>query len=169
MDARVSGADIFGIKMIQQLLSNIKAEILELPAIESCFIYPTPRCDLAAPTVCLEVAGFSPSNDPATGELALNINLEARVIVDSTFENAETSCQTLACNIANLIHLNTFNCAVSSGEVTGISRDSFKPEFDAFVCWLVEWSHQFHIGNSVWLESGATPHLLHINRDLIDV
>ena len=154
--------------MIQQLLSNIQEEILRLQGIESCFIYPAPRCDLAAPAICLEVAGFSSGNDPATGELALNINLEARIIIDSTIENAEISCQTLACNVANLVHLNTFNCAVSPGEVTGISRDSFKPEFDAFVCWMVEWSHQFHIGNSVWLESGATPHLLHINRDLID-
>lgn len=154
--------------MIRQLLSNIKEGILRLQGIESCFVYPTPRCDLAAPTVCLEVADFSPGNDPATGELALNINLEARVIVDSTLENAETSCQTLACNIANLIHLNTFNCAVSPGEVTGISRDSFKPEFDAFVCWLVEWSHQFHLGQSVWLESGATPHLLHINKEVVN-
>lgn len=154
--------------MIRQLLSNIKEGILRLQGIESCFVYPTPRCDLAAPTVCLEVADFSPGNDPATGELALNINLEARVIMDSTIENAEISCQTLACNIANLVHLNNFNCVVSPGEVTGISRDSFKPEFDAFVCWLVEWSHQFHIGSSVWLESGVTPHLLHINRDLID-
>jgi len=154
--------------MIQQLMSKIQEEILRLQGIESCFVYPTPRCDLAAPTVCLEVADFSPGNDPATGELALNINLEARIIMDSTIENAEISCQTLACNIANLVHLNTFNCAVSPGEVTGISRDSFKPEFDAFVCWMIEWSHQFHLGQSVWLESGATPHLLHINRDLID-
>ena len=117
--------------------------------------------------VCLEIANFSTGDDPATSELALTVNMEARVVVDSAINDAEIICQTLACNVANAIHLNSFGCAVSPANVTGISRDSFKPEFDAYVCWLVEWNHQFHLGQSVWLESGVTPHLLHINEELI--
>lgn len=153
--------------MIRNLLSNIQQQISEITDIESCYVYPIPRSDVTAPMVCLEIANFSTGDDPATNELALTINMEARVVVDSVIDDAEIICQTLACNIANLIHLNSFDCAVSSGNVTGISRDSFKPEFDAYICWLVEWNHQFHLGQSVWLESGATPHLLHINEELV--
>lgn len=154
--------------MIRNLLTNIQQEISEIATIESCFIYQIPRSDITAPMVCLEVTNFSSGEDPATSELALNINMEARVVVDSVIDDAEVVCQTLACNIANVIHLNSFGCAVSPGNVTGISRDAFKPEFDAYICWLVEWTHQFHLGQSVWLESGATPHLLHINGDLVN-
>ncbi len=137
--------------MIRNLLTNIQQQISEIADIESCFIYPVPRCDITAPMVSLEIANFSTGDDPATGELALTVNIEARVVVDSVIEDAETICQTLACNVANAIHLNSFGCAVSPGNVTGISRDAFKPEFDAYICWLVEWSHQFHLGQSVWL------------------
>lgn len=153
--------------MIRNLLSNIQQRISEIADIESCYVYPLPRSDVTAPMVCLEIANFSTGDDPATSELALTVNMEARVVVDSVIDDAEIICQTLACNVANAIHLNSFSCAVSPGNVTGISRDSFKPEFDAYVCWLVEWNHQFHLGQSVWLESGVTPHLLHINEELI--
>ncbi len=154
--------------MIKNLLSNIQQQIKEISDIESCFVYPVPRDDIEAPMVCLEISNFSTGEDPGTGELALTVNMEARVVVDSAIEEAEITCQTIACNVANLVNLNSFGCAVSPGKVTGISRDSFKPEFDAYICWLVEWAHEFHLGQSVWLETGATPHLLHINGDLVN-
>ena len=153
--------------MIRNLLSNIQQRFTEITDIESCYVYPLPQSDITAPMVCLEIANFSTGDDPATSELALTINMEARVVVDSVIEDAEIICQTVACNVANAIHLNSFGCAVSPGNVTGISRDTFKPEFDAYICWLVEWSHQLHLGQSVWLESGVTPHLLHINEEPI--
>ncbi|MBR1735325.1 MAG: hypothetical protein IJ730_07820 [Alphaproteobacteria bacterium] len=51
--------------------------------------------------------------------------------------------------------------------MSGISRDSFKPDFDPYICWLIEWSHEFHAGSSVWKESGLPPHVLHINNEVI--
>ena len=154
--------------MISQLLTNIRNEILARSEIESCLIYPSARSEILAPAVFLEIANFSSADDPATEELALNISLEARVIIDSSIENSEVICQFLACNIANLIHLNCFGCEVTPAQISGISRDAFRPEFDMFTCWLIEWSHQIHIGNSVWLETGVTPHLLHINSEAVD-
>jgi hypothetical protein len=71
----------------------------------------------------------------------------------------------LACEIANVAHLNSFGCEISPAKVTGITRDFFKPEFDMYLCWLVEWSHQFHFGSSVWLEKGVPPHVLHVNGE----
>lgn len=151
--------------MIGTLLTKIKQQILSLSGIESCFIYPLPRAELTAPLVTLEVAGFSSGDDPATEELALNINIEARVVVDSLIENANICCQSMACNVANLAHLNNFGCSVSPARVSGISQDFFKPEFDAYVCWLVEWTHQIHLGSNVWLETGVSPHRLFVNEE----
>lgn len=151
--------------MIQSLLNSIQSQILNLNDIESCLIYPSAREELRAPLVVLEVAGFSQGDDPATEELALNANIEARVVVDSSIENAEIVCQSIACNVANLAHLNNFGCEVSLGKISGISKDFFKPEFDAYVCWLVEWSHQLHLGKNVWFETGVSPHQLFIERE----
>ncbi len=151
--------------MIEQLFSNIRNSILNNESFKSCYIYPNARGEIIAPAVFLEVANYSMGSDPATEELALIVNVEARVVVDSISENAELICQHLACQIANIAHLNSFGCNVTPAKVSGVSRDYFKPEFDAYICWLVEWSHQFHLGTNVWIKTGITPHTLFIHRE----
>ena len=146
--------------MIENLLTSIKNTILADENFKSCLIYPNARGDIVAPAVFLEVANYSTGNDPATGELSLIANIEARVVVDSISENAELVCQNLACQVANIAHLNSFGCKVSPAKISGISRDSFKPDFDPYICWLVEWSHELHCGESVWKEDGVRPHVL---------
>jgi hypothetical protein len=118
--------------------------------------------------VFLEIASYGVGDDPATGELALTANIEARVVVDSTIEDAEIVCQSLACEIANIAHLNSFGCNISPAKVRGIIRDFFKPEFDLYLCWLVEWNHEMHIGNSAWLENGVPPHKIFVNGESIE-
>jgi hypothetical protein len=147
-------------------LQNIRNEILGSPNIQSCLIYPAARGEIIAPAVFLEIANYSAGNDPATGELSLVANVEARVVVDSTIEDAEIVCQSLACEIANIAHLNSFGCEISPAKITGITRDFFKPEFDMYICWLVEWNHEIHVGSSVWLENGVPPHLITIGEHI---
>jgi hypothetical protein len=149
-------------------LKNIRSEILSSPNIQSCLIYPNPRGEIIAPAVFLEIASYEAGDDPATGELALIANVEARVVVDSTIEDAEIICQSLACEIANLAHLNSFGCEISPAKVTGITRDFFKPEFDMYLCWLVEWNHGLHVGDSIWSEIGVSPHTLHVGGEEIE-
>ena len=69
--------------MIKNLLTSIKNTILADENFKSCLIYPNARGDIVAPAVFLEVANYSTGNDPATGELSLIANIEARVVVDS--------------------------------------------------------------------------------------
>jgi hypothetical protein len=152
-----------------KFLQNIRSEILNSSNIQSCLVYPNVRVsEILAPAVFLEIASYSAGNDPATGELSLVANIEARVVVDSTIEDAEIICQSLACEIADVAHLNSFGCKISPGKITGITRDFFKPEFDVYICWLVEWRHEMHVGDSAWLENGAPPHILHINGEEIE-
>lgn len=153
--------------MIEHLLLNIKTTLLNDENFKSCFIYPDARGEITAPAVFLEIANYSEGNDPATEELSLVANIEARVVVDSIAENAELICQNLACRIANMAHLNSFGCNVTPAKVRGISRDSFKPDFDPYICWLVEWSHEFHVGDSIWNETGLPPHILHVNNEVV--
>ena len=152
--------------MIEDLLTSIRNTILADENFRSCLIYPDARGEIIAPAVFLEVANYSTGSDPATEELSLIANIEARVVVDSISENAELICQNFACQIANIAHLNSFGCQVSPAKISGISRDSFKPDFDPYICWLVEWSHEIQCGESVWTESGLPPHILHINDEV---
>lgn len=134
--------------MIKYLLNNIKSAILADENFKSCLIYPNARCDVIAPAVFLEISNYFPGDDPATGELSLIANVEVRVMVDTVSEESELACQSLAHAVAHLAHLNPFGCNVSPAKIIGISRDAFKPEFDAYICWLIEWQHEFHIGQA---------------------
>jgi hypothetical protein len=149
-------------------LKNIRNKILNSPNIQSCLIYPNARGEIVAPAVFLEIASYGAGSDPATGELSLIANVEARVVVDSTIEDAEIVCQSLACEIANIAHLSSFGREISPAKITGITRDFFKPEFDVYVCWLVEWTHEFHCGYSVFDEIGVPPHILHVGGEEIE-
>lgn len=154
--------------MISKLLRSIRSEILSNEEIKTCLIYSNKREDVIAPAVFLETSGYSAGNDPATSELALTINIEARVVVDSLIEDAEIRCQELAAAIASAIHLNSFGCEVSSAKVASIARDYFKPDFDPYVCYLIEWSHEFHVGKNIWNDPGVPPHILHINQEVMN-
>lgn len=149
-----------------KLLEAIRKVILEHEQVQSCLVYPNPRGEIIAPAVFLEIANYGIGDDPATDELALIANLEARVVVDSTIEEAEIACQSLACEVASIIHLNSFGCEASPAKLSGISRDFFKPDFDMYICWLIEWSHEFHCGSSVWKECGIPPHTIIIGEHL---
>lgn len=153
--------------MIENLLNAIQEKLGGIADIGSFFLYTLPRGDILAPAVCLEVADYIPGDDPATGELSLVVNMELRIVMDSTIPLAGTICQTLATNIANLIHLNCFGLPISPARLKRISRDDFRPDFDAYICWLIEWSHEYHMGSNVWEESGSTPHMLHVNEERI--
>jgi len=150
------------------LLESIKTELLKIKDIQSCLIYPNSRTEVVAPAVFLEIASYQAGDDPATGELSLVANVEARVVVDSLIENANIVCQSLAYEVANVAHLNSFGCEVSPAKVSGITRDYFKPDFDPYVCWLVEWTHEFHVGENVWKESGISPHIININNEVVN-
>lgn len=155
--------------MITTLLTSIQKSILQnCPNIQSCKIYPPARCDVVAPAVFLTAASYSVGDDPATSELALRVNVNATVVTDSIIENSELVCQSLVCDIARIAHLNSFGCPVSPAKIERIEQDAFKPEFDAYVSWLVEWSHEFHLGESVWLDPGVPPHILHIGEGAIN-
>ncbi len=150
--------------MIQNLLNNVKSTILLNPSIQSCFIYSHTRSEVLAPAVFLEIAGYTKGSDPATEQLSLSANFEARVVVDSTIENHEITCQVLAQSLAHSIHLNSFGCDVTPAVVKGITRDFFKPEFDFYTCYLIEWSHEFHVGSSIFDEVSSPIHTIIINE-----
>lgn len=43
----------------------------EIPAIQTCEVYPTIRREIVAPAVFVELSGFEKGHDPGTEELAL--------------------------------------------------------------------------------------------------
>lgn len=119
-------------------------------------MYRAERRKIIAPAVFVELASLEPGKDPGTEELALRARFEARVVVDGTVEDSSIVVRELATEVARVVNKNTWDVEnVSAGEFLSAEVDNFKPELDAYLVWLVEWVHELHTGQSMWLETGA--------------
>jgi hypothetical protein len=145
----------------QAICTTLKKEI---PAIQTCEIYSAIRKELIAPAVFVELASLEPGKDSGTEELALKARYEARIVIDSTVENAPLIVRSLAAEIARIVNKNTWEKNVSPAEFLSAEPDGFRPELDAYLVWLVEWSHQLHLGRSIWKEDKIKPHKIEIGE-----
>ncbi len=120
----------------QAICTRLKEEILN---IQTCEVYPTIRKELLAPAVFVELSSLEKGHDPGTEELALKARFEARIVIDSTIENAAIIVRTLAAEVARVVNKNTWNVKnVSPGEFISGGGDDFRPELDAYLVWLIE-------------------------------
>ncbi|MFT4314334.1 MAG: hypothetical protein AB3P11_04515 [Wolbachia pipientis] len=148
----------------QAICTKLKEEI---SAIQTCEIYPSIRKELLAPAVFVELSGFEKGHDPGTEELAMKARFEARIVVDGTVENSSLVVRSLAAEVARVVNKNTWNVKnVSPGEFISAEIDGFRPELDAYLVWLVEWSHQLHLGKSIWTENKIKPHTIIIGENV---
>ncbi|WP_353269849.1 hypothetical protein [Wolbachia endosymbiont (group A) of Myopa testacea] len=45
-----------------------------------------------------------------------------------------------------------------------METDGFRPELDAYLVWMVEWSNEVHIGKSIWLGTEVISHIIEIGE-----
>ena len=145
----------------QKICTTLKEEI---PAIQTCEVYPAIRTTITAPAAFVELASLELGKDPGTEELALKARFEARIVIDSTLENAAIIVRSLAAEVARVVNKNTWDVEnVSAGEFISAEVDDFKPELDAYLVWVVEWVHEIHVGKSIF-SGGVTPHTIEIGK-----
>lgn len=148
----------------QKICTMLKEEI---PAIQTCEVYPAIRKELLAPALFVELVSLEPGKDPGTEEFALRARFEARVVVDSTVESASIIVRSLAAEVARVVNKNTWNVKnIAPGEFLSAGGDDFKPELDAYLVWLVEWVHELHTGESIWSEIGVIPHTISVGENV---
>ncbi|WP_341814686.1 MULTISPECIES: hypothetical protein [unclassified Wolbachia] len=136
----------------------------EIPAIQTCEVYPTIRREIIAPAVFVELVSLEPGKDPGTEELALRARFEARIVVDGTVEDSSIVVRELATEVARVVNKNTWDVEnVSAGEFISAGGDDFRPELDAYLVWMVEWVHEVHVGKSIF-SGGVTPHTIEIGK-----
>ncbi|WP_353273336.1 hypothetical protein [Wolbachia endosymbiont (group A) of Agelastica alni] len=145
----------------QKICTTLKEEI---PAIQTCEVYPMIRREITAPAVFVELVSLEPGKDPGTEELALRARFEARIVVDGTVEDSQVVVRSLAAEVARVVNKNTWDVEnVSPGEFLSAEVDEFRPELDAYLVWLIEWVHEVHVGKSIW-SAGITPHTIEIGN-----
>ncbi|WP_264683182.1 hypothetical protein [Wolbachia endosymbiont (group B) of Euphydryas aurinia] len=138
----------------------------EISVIQTCEVYPAIRKELVAPALFVELVSLESGKDPGTEELALKARFEARIVVDGTVEDSSLVVRSLAAEVARVVNKNTWEKNVSPAEFLSAEPDGFRPELDAYLVWMVDWSHQLHLGKSIWTENKIKPHTIIIEENV---
>ncbi len=138
----------------QKIIAGIKAVA---PGLKSCEAYPQFVKKIATPAVLLEMGAMDPSQDPGTGELALDARFSVYVIVSCGDPDFNLATRELAAQIAIVVAGNRWGLPVGPARIDSIEPDTFKPNILGYEIWRVSWTHLILLGDSVWDDSGVTP------------
>ncbi|MFP3612589.1 hypothetical protein SB778_21010 [Paraburkholderia sp. SIMBA_050] len=118
-----------------------------LPDISPIDAYPRIGRKIPTPSIALELSEMEPGHDPGTGQTSLIGRFQARAICDPLASNADLAVRQLAARIACAVHAQTWDVPVTPAKLVQIGDDPFRPELDAYLVWLVEWTHEFDFGD----------------------
>lgn len=138
------------------LVAGLRTKLAGVPTVDA---YPVIQRRISLPAVLVELAEMEPGDDPGSGETALIGRFQARAVIDPTQSGADLQVRELAARIAVAITHETWGLPISIARLVQIGEDAFKPELDGYMVWVVEWTHEFHLGESAWPypdESGLT-------------
>lgn len=129
------------------IVTGMRAKLAGVPTVDA---YPDIKRRVRLPAVLIELSEMEPGADPGTGETALIGRFQARAIVDPNQADAHMRVRELAARIAIAINHETWGLGVGVAQLVQIGEDAFKPELDGYIVWLVEWTHEFHLGSTEW-------------------
>jgi len=142
------------------ILAHLQGEFPTVPTVEE---YPRIRRKIVSPAILMELADLTPIEDPGTEQLALAARFEARVVFDQAPTDPakipDLQCLSLAAGVALSIFKKGRFGVSGAGSAKGlrIEPDHFKPELSGYCVWLVEWTHEVRLGDSVWDGQGVVP------------
>lgn len=145
---------------LEQLHEAIKTGLIaKLPGVPTIDHYPKIGRRITIPAVLIEMSELEPGTDPGTGETAFVGRIQARAVVDPNSAKAEIMVRDLAARIVMAIQHESWGLPIGVADFVQAGEDGMKPELDSYLVWLVEWTHEFHLGELVWPypdESGLT-------------
>ena len=135
---------------LKQLHDGIEAGLRErLPDLERIHAYPKIGKAIDTPFVAIELSELEPGHDDGTGRVPLVARMQARVIVDPLVEDADVQVRELSARVLQKVYGATWGLPVTPGKQVGAAgEERFRPELDTYLVWLVEWVHEFDLGDA---------------------
>ena len=112
--------------------------------------YPVLSRTIRLPAVLVDLSEMEPGEDPGTGETAVVGIWQARCIVDPNATDAYLQLRTLAAQVICTLRAQNWGLPVEVAKFAQAGEDSFHPELDGYLVWLVEWRQEFHLGEYEW-------------------
>lgn len=141
------------------ILSAIRERFPDLATVDT---YRLDRQDTPMPACLINLTEMTTQDteDPGTGQIAVEARFEAHLLVGFKTENAHLAVRELAAALMAFARLNRWGVAggvIGPAMVTGAWEDDFTPALQQYECMRVEWSQIVWLGQDIWAEQGAVP------------
>lgn len=136
---------------LDQLYSAICAGIRSvLPSAVLVDLWPELKRRITLPAVLIELNELEPGEDPYTGETAIIGRFQARIVVDPIMLKSHALCSGMAAALVVALREQRWGLPISPAEFVQAAEDFTKPELDSYRVWMIEWRHEFHMGEIDW-------------------
>ncbi|KQQ68257.1 hypothetical protein ASF84_01475 [Pseudomonas sp. Leaf127] len=136
---------------LDELYAAIELHINQhLPGLAYVGTMPDMLSRIDVPAVVIELADFEPGDDPGTGETALVLRLEARIIVGAETDDCHKLAAWSAAQLAILLRMQHWGLEVEAAQFERAGQDWSRPELDSYVVWVVEWTQGVYLGEEEW-------------------
>lgn len=134
-------------------------ELGKLEGIQHCGALPTRRDDIRLPAILLDLVELSPGQSVGTEELVLISHWEGRVLIPDT-EPPHVMWQIVQQCLSWLDQFEWKKIGVGDAQIKQAGPDHFSPDLQGHRCWLIEWTHQYRVGEDIWAQTGITPTII---------
>ncbi|WP_186120684.1 hypothetical protein [Burkholderia gladioli] len=136
---------------LKQLHDAIEAGLRgRLAGLDRVLAYPEIGKSIETPLVAIELAELEPGHDDGTGHVPLIGRMQARIVVDPLVPGADILVRELSARVLRAVHGETWGLPITPGKQIGsAAEDPFRPDLDTYLVWLVEWVHEFDLGERV--------------------
>lgn len=117
------------------------------------------------PSILLSLLDLKPGTDMGTGKTPLIARFQARVVVDELDRNGPQKATHLAATLTTLLHNQDWGLPIGMAEFVRSGWDAFSPELQGCTVWLVEWTHEFCLGETEWPFEDSTGKVLYLGFD----
>ncbi len=117
------------------------------------------RRKLEVPAIIVQMSELEPDldMDPHTGQFPCLVRFEARVVLGHRTPKVRREVIRAAGALAAFIHNNRLGVPWGAARILSVEPDEFEPKADQFDIWRLEWVHSADIGDSYFVDEGATP------------
>ena len=139
-----------------------------IPNIQHAGALPKRRDDIRLPAMLVDLVELSPGQSAGTSELVLIGHWEGRILVHES-ELIEVLWQIVQQCLSWLDEFAWKSIEVGDARIKQAGPDHFSPDLQGHRCWLIEWTHQYRVGEDIWAQTGISPKIIDLGwRDDTD-
>lgn len=121
-----------------------------LPGVQTVSFWPDIQNHIPLPAVFLDIGEIEPGQEAGSGQTALTITFEARLVVDVLCADHYRQAVQLATQLAVLLRAQYWGLPVQPAQLQRSAQDWTRPELDGYIVWLVEWTQGIYLGEEAW-------------------